>query len=98
MPHILRKQQPKTTQPRDPFRKMDDPAALKKTPGVFEEMTGQQISIQERNGPVIEGKLVECTQGFVKLEDVVITGPHNKVQTDWILIDRNMIIHIAPVI
>ena len=63
---------------------------------MLQGLINQQLVIALRNGVFIEGKLIEYRGGWLRLVDVIVTGKHHRIKTDWLLIDRNQICHLHP--
>jgi hypothetical protein len=59
-------------------------------------LIGKRVAIQEKAGPIVSGYLASFEDGYLRVEDAVITGRAKKARPPFVLVHQSAIAHIHP--
>jgi hypothetical protein len=59
-------------------------------------LVGKRVAIQEKPGPIVSGLLASFEDGYLKVEDAVITGRAKKASPPFVLVHQSAIAHVHP--
>jgi hypothetical protein len=64
--------------------------------GSLRKLIGGWVAIQEKIGPVVSGVFAEFRDGYLRIEDVAITGKKYKAKPAFVLVHQSAVAHIHP--